>query len=213
MTTATRASVVSSFTIVKGSMIDETYAVFRGWDFGRSREENLCRMKETNSIGAASESWLGDVYKVLHRRFDPRGRDRPLVELAQARCPYAVWKPILLWHMTRDEFLLRDFLVHRLFAEFQAGTLRVRAEELLPYLRSLADQGLVDEPWKENTLRRVASGLLRMAVDFDLMVGIQAREFASYHLPEPSFLYLLHALGEDKPNAFDVIHAEDWHLY
>ena len=213
MTTAARSKVVSSFTIVKGSMIDETYTVFRDWDFLRSREENLRRMRATNSIDAGSESWLGDVYKVLHRRFDPNGRDRPLVELAKAGCGYAVWKPILLWHMTRDEVLLRDFLSRWLFTEFQRGALRIRAEEFFPYLRQLVKRGLVEEAWKETTLKRVASGLLRIAADFDLMTGTVAREFGSYHLPEESFLYLLHAMREGKPNAYDIVHAEDWHLY
>ena len=38
-----RARVVSSFTIVKGALVDETYAVFRDWDFALSRRENLDR--------------------------------------------------------------------------------------------------------------------------------------------------------------------------
>ena len=132
MTRAARSNVVSSFTIVKGSMIDETYSVFRDWNFARSREENLRQMKETNSIDAGSESWLSNVYKVLHRRFDPNGCDRPRVELARAGCTYPVWKPILLGHMTRDEFLLRDFLTRWLFSEFKSGALRIRAEEVFP---------------------------------------------------------------------------------
>ncbi len=213
MSKPARSHIVSSFTIVKGSMIDETYAVFREWDFARSREENLQRMKATNFIGAKSESWLGNVYKVLHRRFDPNGRDRPLVELAQAACSYTVWKPLLLWHMTRDELLVRDFLSRWLFAQFREGALRIRANELAPYLRGLVEEGLVEAPWAESTLKRVASGLLRIAVDFDLMTGTQAREFGSYHLPEESFLYLLHALAEAKPNAYDIVHADDWHLF
>ncbi len=40
-----------------------------------------------------------------------------------------------------------------------------------------------------------------------------SRGFASYHLPDESFLYLLHAMREGKPNAYDLVHAEDWRLY
>ena len=36
-----RSRVVSSFTIIKGSLIDETYSVFRSWNFAKSRTENL----------------------------------------------------------------------------------------------------------------------------------------------------------------------------
>ena len=33
---ASRSRVVSSFTIVKGALIEETYVVFQHWDFARS---------------------------------------------------------------------------------------------------------------------------------------------------------------------------------
>ena len=75
MSKSSRSNVVSSFTIIKGSMIEETYAVFQGWDFTLSREQNLARMKETSSVGATSANWLRDVYKALHRRFDPNHAD------------------------------------------------------------------------------------------------------------------------------------------
>jgi hypothetical protein len=206
------ASVVSSYT-VKGTLIEETYTVFRDWDFAKSRNENLDLLRRTNSVGATSASWLNDIYKILHRRFDPEGRDRNLVELAQRGCPLDLWTPLLLWHMTRDEFLLRDFLVQWLYEHFTQGTLRVRAQDLWPYLRALHDKGLVAEPWKESTLKRVASALLKMAVDFGLMRGTVTREFASYHLPDESFLYLLHAMIELQPNAREVVHSTDWRMF
>ena len=208
-----RASVVSSFTIAKGSLIDETYTVFREWDFSVSREANLRRMMETNSIGAGSANWLRDVYKVLHRRFEPNSRDRDLVEIAKRGAGYHVFKPILLWHLTRDEFLVRDFLINWLFPRFQEGVLRIRGEHLYPYLRELHGKGLTEAPWKDTTLQRVASGLLRMAVDFELMKGTVVREFIPYHLPEDAFLYLLHAMTAVQPNAYAMVHSPEWRMF
>lgn len=210
---SSRASVVSSYTIIKGALIEETYAVFRGWDFAKTPEVNLDLVRSTNSIGAKSASWLVDIYNVLHRRFDPDGRDRALIELTQRGCPLELWKPLLLWHMTRDEFLLRDFLTHWLYGHFTDGTLRMRAQDLWPYLRALHDKGMVAEPWKESTLKRVSSELLRMTVEFGLTRGTAAREFASYHLPDESFLYLLHVMTEHHPNARDMVDSPDWHLF
>lgn len=109
--TPARANVVSSFTIIKGAMISETYDTMARWDLGLSKKENLDRLRRENFIGAPSVTWLRDVAKVLNRRFEPGGQDRALVILAQGGCPIDEWKPILLWHLTRDEFLLRDFLV------------------------------------------------------------------------------------------------------
>jgi hypothetical protein len=59
----------------------------------------------------------------------------------------------------------------------------------------------------------VASGLLRIATDFGLLTGTMHKEFAGYHLPEESFIYLLHAMAEMEPNARRIIEAEDWHMY
>jgi hypothetical protein len=208
-----RAGVVSSFTVIKGSMIEETHAIFRDWDFNHTREENLRRVRDENTIGATSANWLRDVYKVLHRRFDPNGRDRPLVWLAKSAVSMDVWKPVLLWHMTRDEFLVRDFFTTWLFDEHRDGAYRIRTTDLHRYLRKLHARGLVEQEWTESTLNRVASALLRMAVDFGLMSGSAVREFASYHLPEPSFMYLLHALYDAHGNGRDVVHSPDWRLF
>ena len=73
MKSAPRSHVASSFTIIKGAMVEETYAVFAAWDFDRSKRENLDRLREENFIGASSATWLRDVAKVLNRRFDVDG--------------------------------------------------------------------------------------------------------------------------------------------
>ncbi len=208
-------SKVASCLAIKGSLIEETYAVFRGWDYELSKTGNLKRVRQENTIGAKSANWALNVTWAVSRRFDPSGRDRPLVELAKAGCDREVWKPLLLFHLTRDEFLVRDFLVNWLYPRFTAGAYRLRAEDLLPYLHGLAKQPGIEGSvnWSEATMNRVASGLLRLAVEFGLLRGTQSREFASYHLPEPSFLYLLHAMMDRAANARRLIDAEDWRLY
>jgi bacteriophage exclusion system BrxA-like protein len=159
MTASSRAHVASSFTGVKGAMINETYAVFAAWDFARSKRENLDRLREENFIGASSATWLRDVAKVLNRRFEPEGRDRALVELAKNGCALEEWKPLLLWHMTRDEFLVRDFLQNWLFPAYDAGAFRVRPEELHTYLQRIGKRGATTEhAWTEQTTNRVAAG-------------------------------------------------------
>jgi hypothetical protein len=214
MTVRSRANVVSSFTVIKGAMIEETYAAFAGWDCSRSKRENLDRLRDQNYIGAKSETWLRDVAKVLNRRFEPGGRDRAIVILAQSGCPSHEWKPLLLWHITRDEFLLRDFLVNWLFPAFDEGAFRVRPDELRDYLENLrARGGTTEHDWTESTADRVAAGLLKMATDFELLTGTIVKEFAPYHLPERSFLYLLHALRDEHGNAGKLVGAPDWRMY
>ncbi len=209
-----RANVASSFTLIKGAMIDETYAVFRAWDFNSAKKQNLDRLREENFIGASSLTWLRDVAKVLNRRFDPTGRDQSLVMLAKNHCDILEWKPILLWHITRDEFLLRDFLQNWLYPAYDSGAYRLRPEELHLYLLEIRNRGgTTEHAWTEATIKRVAAGLLKMAADFGLLQGGGNREFASYHLPERSFLYLLHAMQEENRSAGKIVDAPEWRMF
>jgi hypothetical protein len=211
---SSRANVASSFTIVKGSMIDETYAVFAAWDFARSKRENLDRLRDENFIGASSATWLRDVAKVLNRRFEPAGRDRALVLLAKSGCALEEWKPLLLWHMTRDEFLVRDFLQNWLFPAYESGAFRVRPEELHAYLQGIGKRGgTTEHAWTEQTTSRVSAGLLKIAADFGLLRGSVVKEFASFHLPERSFLYLLHAMRDETISPGRVVAAPDWRMF
>ena len=94
MIVADRSQVVSSFTLIKGTMLEETYQVFTRWDVAVSKRENLDHLREENYIGAASGTWLRDVALVLNRRYDPAGRDAALVILAKGGCPFDEWRPI-----------------------------------------------------------------------------------------------------------------------
>lgn len=195
-------------------MIDETYAVFAAWDFAQSKRENLDRLREENFVGASSATWLRDVAKVLNRRFDPAGRDRPLVVLAKRGLPVEEWKPLLLWHMTRDEFLVRDFLEAWLFTAYESGFFRIQTEDVESYLREIGKRGgITEHAWSEQTMKRVAAGLLKMAVDFGLLRGSVAKEFVSFHLPERSFLYLLHAMRDEKLSPSKLISSIDWRMF
>lgn len=214
MNLSARAHVVSSFTLIKGAMIDETYAVLAAWDFARSKRENLDRLRIENFIGARTTTWLRDVAKVLNRRFEPAHRDLPLVLLAKSGCPIQEWKPILLWHITRDEFLLRDFLLNFLFPSFLSGTYCIRTQDLFEHLQTIGERGGTTEHiWSDTTLHRVAAALLKMAVDFGLLRGSVVKEFVSYHLPERSFLYLLYAMRDEKHSPRKVLESADWRMF
>lgn len=210
-----RAAVVSSFTVIKGSQLDATYDAFTHWELGTSKKVNLDHLKTNDPLGAGTANWWRDLAKTINRRFDTEGRDRILIEMAKAGVSRDIWRPAVLWHMTRDEFLVRDFLTQWLYEQHTAGTWRVRTEDVVPYLNQLhTREGIeIKEVWSPSTTGRVASGLLRMAVDFGLMTGTLTREFVSYCLPDEALLYLLHAASEAEPNPHRMVHAEDWRMY
>src|SRR5262249_45771614 len=160
--------------------------------FRVDKKANLDDLRDQNYIGASSVTWLRDVAKVLNRRLDPEGRDRPLAVLAQGGLPLAEWKPVLLGHITPDEFLLRDFLINCLFDAYERGIYRVAPEDVAEYLSTVGHRGGEREhPWTDQTTNRVATGLLKMAADFGLLTGVTVKEFAHYHLPERSLPYIV----------------------
>ena len=156
-----------------------------------------------------------DVAKVLNRRLDPEGCDLPLVVLAKEACPLDVWRPILLWHITRDEFLLRDFLINWLYPAFDEGAFRVHNDELHNYLRTIGTRGgETEHAWTNSTLERVATGLLKISADFGLLTGSAVKEFTSYHLPDRSLVYLLHAvLAQEHGSPRRAIDSEEWRMF
>jgi hypothetical protein len=196
-------------------MITETYEVLARWDFEQSKKSNLDCLRENNFIGATSSTWLRDVAKVVNRRLDPANRDRALTLLAKGGCPLEEWKPILLWHITRDEFLFRDFLINWLFSAYDDGAFQVRPENLHGYLRSIGTRGgKTEHDWTDVTIARVASGLLKMSTDFGILTDSAVKEFAGYHLPQRSLLYLLHAILEQEHGSPQrLIDSDEWHMY
>ena len=116
--------------------------------------------------------------------------------------------------MTRDEFLVSDFLQTWLFAAYDSGAFRVQTGDVETYLGDISKRGgTTEHAWSEQTTKRVAAGLLKIAVDFGLLRGSVTKEFASFHLPERSFIYLLHAMREEKLSPGKVVASRGWRLF
>jgi hypothetical protein len=127
-----------------------------------------------------------------------------------------IWRSIVLWHMTRDEFLVRDFFSGWLADQHAAGTWRLRVADVEPYLHTLhGREGVViKEAWAPSTTTRVASGLLQHGGGLrpdDRLPGAGVCVGATP--PDAALLYLLHAANEAEPNPTGMVHAADWRMF
>ncbi|HEX9606519.1 MAG TPA: BrxA family protein [Gemmatimonadaceae bacterium] len=209
-----RVNVVSFNSIARGGLVDETYALLSRWDFSVTREENFERALASNYIGIRSVSYLRDIVKALKRRLDPEGRERGLTVMAQRSAPAHIFKPCLLWHLTLDEFLLRDFLLNWLYPAFHEHALVVRSEQLHPFLRAIKSRGgQVKQHWTQLTIERAATALLRIAADFGLVNEGSPKRFLSYSLPEEAFVYVLHGLAEVRGSTSAAVRSHDWRMF
>ena len=205
---------VSSFLVIKGSMIPETYAAFRAWDLNSSKATNLQKVRAGNTVQAANEKWLENVICVLSGRFTPDGRDRPLILLAQQDIGMETWRTLLLWHLAQGEHLVMDFLLQWLFPRIQEGQERFAPPEVVPYLHALAKPGgPIGKAWTESTNNHVARGLLKIAADFSLLVGGTTKALAPFHLSEKAFLYVLYDLLDRLKNPRLVVESEEWRIF
>lgn len=205
----------SSFLATKGGLVEPTFRAFRDWDLAISQAENIHRIRTTNSIGGPSLGWLKDFGKILSRRFDAAERDRSLVEAARRGWDIDSWRPLLLWHMSLSDPLLKTFIADWLFDLREDGIVQIRTAAACDFLREYLKRRL--EPgqcmWSDKNLTASANGLLRTCVEFQLLRGRAVKEFGNYRLPDQSFMYLLYALMERENNTRNTIHAPDWRLY
>jgi hypothetical protein len=104
-------------------------------------------------------------------------------------------------------------LVNCFFEARSSGKSTLNADEVEAFLRSKDIAKRTKSPWQPVTVRRLANALLQNALDFGLVTGTVRKEFVSYHLPEGSFLYLLHAMAEAEPNARNIVDSKDWRMY
>ena len=205
---------LSSNLAIRGPFIEATFRAFSDWDLNATPGENFELIRQTNVVGASSESWLKQFVTVTKIRYDLQHLDRRLIELVKSGWHIEEWRPVQLWHISRKDELLREFLTNWAFDRREQGIAILTVDSVVEYLHALVKErlGSVDS-WKDNTYRRVASGLLKTATEFNLLRGHSSKEFEAYRLPERSMMYLLHALMGRENNTRKVIEAEDWRLF
>ena len=188
--------------LIRGPLISDTLQAFQGWDLEASKRANLDRLRQSNSIGAPTQAWLKKVCGAISSRFDPAGRDRPLVLAACTTTGQRHWKPLLLWHLANSDRLLGAGLSWSAQI-FSAGGDLLQTDQALAWLEGSGSQ---DHPevaaWSEATRKRVAGGLLKAGVDFALLQGKVKRRFTAYYLADEPLLYvLLQALASNRTTA------------
>jgi hypothetical protein len=187
--------------------------VFLEWDIAKSFEGNLSYARELNTPAADNQGWLKEVVATISSRWRHEPRLSTIVQLAQ-RASLDVWRPCILWHIGQVDELYYRFATEWLFDVYEAGAYRLRTADVVPFVEKItASRAAVKKGLSEYGLKRAGRDLLRMAADFELLKGSAVREFSSYHLPEESFLYLLHAMYEAHGNARDLVHSPDWRLF
>src|SRR5882724_7506148 len=114
----------------KGMLITETYRIMAGWDSTSSIRDNLQRVRQSNTIGAANSAWLHEVTLTFSSRFRSPDIIEPLVLLAKAGLPLPDWRWFLLWTTQITDPLFSRFVTDWLFPRFEEGVHNMRADQV-----------------------------------------------------------------------------------
>jgi hypothetical protein len=205
---------LSSNLAIRGLFAEETFLIFQSWDSSVSTHENLSRVKATNLIGAPTRNWLEEVTESFKRRYDPASDDKALVYLAQKGLGFTEWRMYLLWHVTRRDTILAAFLKECLSQLYDQGRWQIETDDgdlfLLNFLRQNKEP--IDK-WTPTTRRRMAHGLIKSVTDLGWLKGKVHREFASLHLDDKAFLYILYALHDQGLTTRQMIESPEWKLF
>lgn len=205
---------LSSRLIRKGALVEETYIAFQNWDETLSFGENLRQVQASGAIGAKSESWQHEVLTTISSRFKGHAEIEPLIVLAKGGFPLEKWKSCLLWHIGATDELYYRFATEWLFSEFERGTLFVRTEDVIPFVK-LATDGLIakGKGFSDYGAKRAARDLLLMASEFGLLSGGLSRRFVHHHLEPECVLYVAHAIASTNNNARQLVDSPYWRLF
>jgi hypothetical protein len=201
--------------IIKASaLIADTKLLLAGWDAEQSVEENLDRARRQNIFGKASRQRVEDILLIFRQRyFDDGDVGRTLVTLAQNGAAESWVEPLLYFFSAQNDRILRDVVVEVLCARQLAGYSDVPRNVVLRAIRSWVAQGKTTTTWGDETIERVAQGVLATLRDFGVLRGSVNKRLTPIYLPVPSFVLIAFWLHQREQSGDLLLQSEDWKLF
>ena len=184
---------VSTRSLRKGALIEETYAICRVWD-GNKVTSEFENMRAGNALSASNRAWLREVMATFAERF-------PDTERRAAGGPRTIrhgvgplaFVPAL--STGRTGCVVLYFAVDWLFPTTRMAYLGTK--DVLPFVLERLEP-LVAAGRTISTTAFCGRDLLRMATAFELLSKGTTRQFQPYQLSDEWLLYRLHALAETR---------------
>jgi hypothetical protein len=201
--------------IIKASaLIADTKVLLSEWDLDQSVSDNLDRARRQNIFGKASRSRIEDILIIFRQRyFDDVEVGTMLVTLVQEGAPAGWLDPLLYFFAAQNDRTLRDLVVEVVYPRHQAGYTDLPLEVMVRAIRNWVAEGKTMTPWKEQTIERVAQGVMATLRDFGVLQGANYKQIAPVYLPTPSFALIALWLQMRERSGNLVLHSDDWKLF
>ncbi len=206
--------IYSSRIIKASALIADTKVLLAEWDLGSSAAENLDRARRENIFGKASRRRVRDILKIFRQRyFDDADVGTALVTLTQTGAPAQWINPLLYFFSAQNDRTLRDIVIEVLYPRHLAGYTDLPVDYVVRAIRNWVAEGKTTTVWNENTILRVAQGLMATLRDFGVLQGAARKQLTPIYLPTPSFVLIAFWLQQRERSGHLVLHSDDWRLF
>ncbi len=204
----------SSRIIKAGALLPDAKTLLAHWDLAATARDNIGRIRRDNVFGKASRSRVEDILAIFRQRYlSEPAVTRALVTLVKGRFPAQALDRILYFHAARADRLLGAVVVEVLVPLRARGVTDVHPGEIRRALSDWAREGKASGEWSENTVTRVAQGLLSALRDFGILQGAAHKKIAPAYLPDEAFAYVAFYLKGHQPSGAKLVELPDWGLF
>ena len=208
------APIYTSRIIKASALTADTHVLLAEWDLARPVAENLERARRQNIFGKASRKRVEDVLRIFRQRFfDDPDVGTALVTLAQNGAPAQWMDPLLYFFSAQNDRTLRDVVVEVLHPRHLAGYTDLPVEVVVRAIRNWVAEGKTTTRWGEETIARVAQGVMATLRDFGVLQGAVHKRLAPAYLPTSSFALIALWLQQRERAGHLVLGSDDWKLF
>jgi hypothetical protein len=209
-----RAPSYSSKIIKAGALIPDTKALLSAWDSSLSVGENLHQIRHQNLLGKTSRSRAGDILAIFRQRYlGEEAVVRALATLVRYQCNGRILERILYFHAARADSLLHDVVIDLLAPRWSQGLMDVSVREVELALKEWVKERKTSGSWNDQTIQRVAQGVLSALRDFGVLQGAVNKRIAPAYLPIQAFSYIALYLKQHQPSGIKLLDLPDWKLF
>jgi hypothetical protein len=200
--------------IKAGALLADTKTLLSHWDATQPVPDNLQRMQRENVFGKASRSRVEDIVAIFRQRYlvEPTVTGA-LVALVRERFPAQSLDRILYFHAAESDRLLHDAVTEILLPMKDRGITDLNVTEFQRTIGRWVEDGKTVSPWNEETLGRVAQGLLSALRDFGVLQGAAHKKIAPGYLPVETVAYVAFYLKQHQPSGDKLVEHPDWRLF
>lgn len=200
--------------IKAGALLADTKTFLAYWDEAVDVPTNLARFRQENLFGKASRSRVEDILAIFRQRYlSEPGILSALIVFARNGLAPVAFDPILYYLALRADPLLQDAVLKVVVTAAEQGSQELTVAQMAAWVRGQVAEGHTERAWGEETIERVARGLMATLRDFGLLHGIQTKRIAYPHLPLVPFAFIALLRFLEQGGGERVLADPEWRIF